>query len=260
MKKRFGAIIFVLLLSFFVSLPAYAAQNGFPNEFVMDEAGLLTSGEIAGLEEMAEEVSYYYNFPVFIVTMPEIGGANAIRFSEAFYDSLGVGTEPDRSGVMLLINMAERDVVLFTRGYGNTVFTDYGKEVLEGEYISALSKGNYYESFAAYIDGCDRFLELAAKGTPVDISSKKGVGSYLAAIFVPLIVSFIICKAMASGMKTAVIQRAAKVYMVDGSFKLTKSNDIYTHTTETRTKIEKKSSSGGTTVSKSGSSSRSSKF
>ena len=263
MKKRISTIIFVLLLSLFVSLPTYAAVAGFPDSFIMDEAGLLSEAEISNLNEEAAIVSEYYNFPVMVVTMADIGGMNAAKFTENLYDSMGVGTEPDRSGVMLLVNMAERDVVLFTRGYGNTVFTDYGKEVLEGEFISALSAGNYYDSFMAYIVGCDQFLELAASGTPVDIVNKKGIGSYLAAIFVPLIISFIICKILAAGMKTAVPQRAARVYVVDGSFKLTKTQDVYTHTTQTRTKIEKSSGggrSGGTSVSSSGSSSRSSKF
>ena len=264
MKKRISVIIIAFVILICSALPAYATSNGFPASYIMDEAGLLNSGEIADLNEYAKEVSAYYNFPIIIVTVKGIGSMKPAAAAESLYDNLGVGINPDRSGVMLFISMADRDVVLFTRGYGNTVFTDYGKEVLEGEFISALSAGRYHESFSAYIAGCDEFLELAAAGTPVDgYSNSGGISAVgvLAALFVPLIISFIICKGMAAKMKTAVTQRAARVYIVDGSFNLTKSQDVYTHTTETRTKIEKSSSSGGgTSVSSSGSSSRSSKF
>jgi len=261
MKKRVGALILMLIVSLFANLPAFGAEGEFPISFIMDDAGLLSAGEIRELNRNAQAVSERYNFPVMVVTVNTISGANPAKFTEALYDSLGVGTGGDRSGVMLLVNMADRDAVLFTRGYGNTVFTDYGKEVLEGEYISNLSSGRYYESFNAYIFGCDDFLELAEAGTPVDISSEKGIGGFLTAIFVPFIISLIFCMIMASKMKTAVIQKAARVYIVDGSLNITKASEIYTHTTETRTKIEKKSSSsGGTSVSSSGSSSRSSKF
>ena len=262
MKKTIMAITIAAVLLILNMLPVFADGNTLPLNYIMDNAGLLTAAEISDLNEKAMAVSEEYGFPVFVVTTPDIKGMVPAEYTEELYDSLGVGTGIDRSGVMLLVSMADRDVVLFTRGYGNTVFTDYRKEMLEGDYIGALSAARYHESFAAYIAGCDRYLRITKDGETLDGVEIAALS--LISVAVPLIPSYLFCRYKAKKMKTAVRQRAARVYVVDGSFELTRSSDVYTHTTETRTKIASSSSGGrsggGTSVSRSGSSSRSSKF
>ena len=55
-------------------------------------------------------------------------------------------------------------------------------------------------------------------------------------------------------MKSVHQKAEADAYLTDGGLHLTKQYDRYTHTTETRTKIQKESSgdSGGSTYSESG--------
>ena len=243
-------------------------ETGMPLDFVFDSAGLLTPEQVTDLDEKAWLVSSKHDFPVLIITVPTASGIVPAELAETIYDSLGVGTGDDRDGVLLFVNIGERDVVLFTRGYGNTVFTDFGKEILEREYISDLSAGDFHAAFAAYIAGCDNFLKLAAAGKPIDVDNYKSDGEKLVrlvlGILIPLGISFVFCSIMANKMKTAVLQRAAQEYIPQGGFQLLKSDDVYSHTTEVRTKIQRSSgggsSGGGTTRSSSGSSSRSSKF
>ena len=121
-------------------------------------------------------------------------------------------------------------------------------------YISDLSAGNYHASFSAYIAGCDEYFDKSPG--PGKLTGGQIVVRVLISIVIPLIIALIFCRIQAKKMKTAVRQRAAKVYIVDGSFELTRSEDVFSHTTKTRTKIESSSSSGGS----SSSSSRSSKF
>ena len=234
--------------------------------YIMDGADLLSEGEIATLSEIAEAVSNEHNFPVVIVTTDTMYGMVPALYTESVYDYLGIGIGSDRSGVMLMVNMGERDVVLFTRGFGNTAFTDYGKEKLEERYISNLSAGNYFDSFSAYITGCDEFLTRAEGGDPITDPLDFWIPFLMSFVF-PLIFSFWLCNRLKKRMNTANLQRTASPYIVRGSFQLTGSDDEFSHVTESRTKIESSSSSssggrssGGTSVSRSGSSSRSSKF
>ena len=53
-------------------------------------------------------------------------------------------------------------------------------------------------------------------------------------------------------MKSVHQKKEADAYLTEGGLHLTQQYDQYTHTTETRTKIEKSSSSGGSTCSESG--------
>ena len=266
MIKRITAIILILLLALYGVVYAFAS-GGLPSNYIIDDAGLLSTSEIKALNEKAAAISSKYNFPVLVVTKQGIGGMDSVEFSEELYDSMGVGTGSDRSGVMLFISMDERQVVLFTHGYGNDVFTDSRKRLLEETYIGALSEGRYYNSFEAYISGCDKYLTYEEEGSTLSTSE---IVTYLSiSIILPLMIAFIICKSLEGKMKTAVRQSAARNYIVNGSFNLTRSDDVFSHTTYTRTKIQKQStggggrsggSGGGTTISKSGSSSRSSKF
>ena len=268
MKKRIVKLAALLLIAATVLCPAaLALEAGDPlPDFVTDDAGLLTYDEWADLDEMAEKITDKYDFPIFIITVEDTEGMVPAVYAEELYDhSLDPRYDSDRSGVLLMVSMAERDVVLFTRGYGNTVFTDYGKEKLEGEYISDLSAGDYFDSFSAYINGCDRFLEYAERGRPIDVNSDpdKFVGKLIGVIGASLVVGVIITSVLNRKMKTAVKQSGARAYIPSGGFNLRAERDIFSHTTTSRVKIESSSgggSSGGTTTSSSGSSSRSSKF
>ena len=269
MKKRIAKLAALLLIAAVVLCPAaLALEVGDPlPDFVTDAAELLTYDEWADLDEMAEKITDKYDFPIFIITVESTEGMVPAVYAEELYDySLDPRYDRDRSGVLLMVSMAERDVVLFTRGYGNTVFTDYGKEKLEGKYISDLSDGNYFDSFAAYINGCDRFLEYAEKGNPIDVNSDpdKLMGTLVGIIGGSLVFGFIVTSVLNRKMKSAVKQSGARAYIPNGGFNLRAERDTFSHQTVSRVKIERPSSgggsSGGTTTSSSGSSSRSSKF
>lgn len=63
-----------------------------------------------------------------------------------------------------------------------------------------------------------------------------------------------------TGKPDVALKTKADTYLIAGSVEITGREDHFTHTTETRTKIEKSSGSGGTTVDSDGFSSKSGKF
>ena len=63
--------------------------------------------------------------------------------------------------------------------------------------------------------------------------------------------SLIVCMLLRGKMKSVRMARQANAY-VSGELNVTASRDQYTHTTETRTKIEHESSSGGDSSAESG--------
>lgn len=60
---------------------------------------------------------------------------------------------------------------------------------------------------------------------------------FVIAIIISFLISLIICSILKSGMKNVAIKEEAYAYTPDG-LTLTDSQDRYTHTTTTRTKIQ----------------------
>ena len=106
-------------------------------------------------------------------------------------------------------------------------------------------------------------LKSAREGHPLDVDSNPLIR--LAGIGISLLVGCVAAFVIAVGvsdrmMKSVSAKTKADTYLTDGSVEITGREDHFTHTTETRTKIERSSGSGGTTVDSDGFSSKSGKF
>ena len=276
MKKIISSFVLLLVLSF-VMIPAVFASDG-TFDLVTDDAFLLTEEERAELNARAEEISEMYECDIVVITMDSIGDNDAYNTAEQLYDSYNIGYGPNRSCLILLLSMENRDYALVAYGYGNTAFTDYGKDVMLDEHVLPLLGGDeYYEAFSTYYDLADEYLNMAYSGEPFDIQIYSDYSDYdepvglgtpiklAITIIVPILIAFIVCSIWKHQMKTAVIARDAGNYIPKNGFALTRQQDDFLYRTETRRKIEQPSDnssdgSGGTTVRSSGSSGRSGKF
>ena len=146
--------------------------------------------------------------------------------------------------------MAERDYDLCAHGEtGHRAFTDYGKGVLAERYfLSEFGKDYWYDGFNRYLDGCTDFLQLDAQGEPFDRATDPerlediSVLKWIAVIVIPLLTALIVCLIPQNGVR------------------LTRQDDVYLTTTQTRVKIETQKSGGGTSVNSGGFSHSSGKF
>lgn len=173
-----------------------------------------------------------------------------------------------RSGLLLLLSMYDRDYAIVAHGYGNTAFTDHGKDVLMDTHVlPLLKKDKFYEAFNAYLDVAEEYLEMAYNGEPFDTDTDPTYGKlgsiakFGIIILLPLLIAGLLCRIWFVQMKTAVHARAAANYIPQNGFILTGQEDRFLYRTETRRKIEKSlSSSGGTTIDSSGFSGKKGKF
>ena len=268
MKKRIIALLAMMVLSLLLCVPALAA--GFDETglcFVTDEAGLLSEQEWLELETRAEEISLKYKCGVYIILLDDF---TAYTYDETIYEaaktlyqdySLGYGE--DKSGELLLLSMAERDYTLIAYGYGNTAFTDYGKDKLSEAFLDDFGDDNWYGGLSDYLDRSESMLKSAREGHPLDVDSNPLI--VLAGIVISLLVgcvaAFVIAVCLSSRlMKSVSAKTEANAYLIAGSVEITGREDHFTHTTEIRRKIERDSGGGGTTVDSDGFSGKSGKF
>ena len=268
MKKQILCLIAALMLLLGLSVCASAHESA----YVFDYAGLLTEDQADALETRCQEAEDAYGCGVYIVTIDDYSlyyDAESIEdFSEGFFLDYALGTGEEQNGILLALSMAERDYDLCAHGAtGHRAFTDYGKGVLaERHFLSAFGEDNWYAGFDRYVDGCMEFLRLDAQGGPFDRATDPErlediqVLKWLAVILVPLLTALVVCLVMKGKMKTARRQTHADAYIPSNGVRLTRQDDVYLTTTQTRVKIETQKSGGGTSVNSGGFSHSSGKF
>ncbi len=267
MKRTIALFLSILSLILVMLLPVKAAEF----DLVLDEVGLLTDDEYVELNGLAIDITEKYQCEVSIVIIEDLEDNDATEFAKFVYGEYDYGYGGDKSGLMFLISTEDRDCTLIANGYGNTAFTDHGKDVLLDRHIlPMLRQDKYYDGFLIYLNQTAEFLEMAKKGRPFDMdtdellaeeNAKSSFWMKLAiTILVPLLIAGVVCFIFLGQMKTAVPQRAADQYIPDGGLNLTRQVDAFLYSSETRRRIEEKSSSGGTSVGSNGFSSSGRKF
>ena len=296
MMKKYASLLFALVLALSLSVSAAADSSGV---YVYDDAALLTQEEYDTLNEAAAAVSEQYGCGVYVVTVDdmadyidpdavtETGETGMAAFTEYAWDALGLAASHDSNGIMLALSMAERDFQMLAHGdTANAAFTDYGKYIMQDEFLDNFREDDWYGGFADYIAACGRYLEANANGAPIDVEPSDeteeeyeplsfGDKLFFAALMafrfglpLGLIVAFIVCAVYKRQLKSVRRATEAARYTVSGGAEITAREDRFTHTTEVRTPIKTESDdhdsgpsfSGGTTVNSGGFSHSGGKF
>lgn len=217
----------------------------------VDGADLVTEEESWTLEEKLDELSEKYQCDIAIVTTEDTGEKNVTAYADDFYDYNGYGMGEGNDGILLLVDMGDREWAMSTSGFGIGAFTDSGQEYISDKFRPYLTKGDYMEAFTVYADLCGEFLEQAKNGEPYREGNLPREPLSVWWIFGSLaggaLAAFIITGFMKMQMKGARKQKNAGEYIKPGSLKLTGSSDIYLYSNVTRTPKPKESdfSDGG---------------
>lgn len=262
MKKIYPILTLAVMLVFFPSLPVSAEQNSENMQYVFDESDLLSYKEWEELEYRAETLSQRYHCGIYFALVDdytEYGNGTIYDVTSRIYQEMQFGMGDGSDGIIVLLSMAERDYAMFVYGeYAEYVFDKYGQESLEETFLEDFENNDWHEGIVHYLDTCEEYLMKAEDGKPVRRDYWKLIvimtgGSCLVAGGV--------CFILMRRMKTVHKKVEANEYVDANGLHLTGQYDRYTHTTETRTKIEKNSSgSCATSENGGGGSGRSGKF
>ena len=226
MTKKIISIIFAIVLVFGLSVCAYAEEQ----RFVFDEASILTYDEIEELNAKAKEITETYGCEVYAITFPGLDGNEAWELNEMLYAELKEYYGAGEDVVILMLAMEERQYDIMARGFGNTAFTDYGKDVMAEKFLDDFANDDWYWGFYDYMATCDEFLAMARNGEPFDVDSDEG-GSGLFGIIIAIVIScliaFAVCSILRAQMKTARIATEAHDYQKE--LNLTNQYDRFSH-------------------------------
>ena len=263
MTKKIISIIFAVVLVFALSITAFANSE---ERYVFDEASILTYDEIEELEAKAKEITETYGCEVYAITFPSLDGNEAWELNEMLYGELKEYYGASEDAVILMLAMEERQYDIMAHGYGNTAFTDYGKDVMAERFLDDFANDDWYWGFYDYLDTCEEFLKMAASGEPFDVGSDEGEGGanfigVIVAIIVSCVIALLVCLILKAQMKTARIATEAHDYQK--KLNLTNQYDIFSHRDIRRVynpPQESNNGGGGTTINSGGFSHKSGGF
>lgn len=260
MNKKLYHFIFSVFILFFASLLPYnnLHTHAAPPRLV-DNAGLIkSSAEIENLTNKLNEISTRQQCDVLIVIVKTLEGKTPMDYADDYFDYNGYGFGEDKSGVLLLVSIEDRDWYVSTTGYGITAITDAGLGYISSKFLPDMKKSDYIKSFNTFADLCDKFLTQAKTDKPYDNGNlpKEPLGL----IWIPgsLIIGFLIAlsitETMRKQLKTVNKKTEANDYLKDGSLNIKNSKDIFLFSTISRTAKPKNNSGSSTHSGSSGTS------
>lgn len=249
-----------------ISVPENWTETEPQLEHVTDWAGLLSEEEQQKLELQAQEIAGTHAFGVYIITVDnyrEYTDGDMHDACGSIYKEYSLGLGEDKDGLLLLLSMDDRDYRVYTYGaFGNYAFNQAGREMLVEFFLDPLANNDWYGAFTDYLTWSEDYLVQAGAGTPYDEDHaamdsdtiKQKILIRIAVILlVPLVIAGIVVLILTSQLKSVEKATEASAYMV-GNLHLTENRDHYSHTTESRRKIEKdndtssESSAGGSST------------
>lgn len=170
MKLKFLTLLLTVMTVLTVSVQATSPMpNAIPEDrtlpLLVDDAGLLTSGEASELNRALDEISERQEMEIAVITVPELpDGYTAQSYADDIYDYYGYGYGEGDDGILLLLSMGEREWAVTTYGYGITAFPDSVIDLIMNDCLYYISDGAYFNGFSYFAQLCDEYTTKARNG------------------------------------------------------------------------------------------------
>ena len=158
LKKQFAYLFTLLLCLYALCFTSFAAEVK-----VYDFANLFTLDELDKLEKGATSLAEIYQMDVGIVTTDDANGKSAMAYADDFYDENDFGYGSDKDGLLLLIDMDNREIYISTCGSGIQYFTDLRISNMLDSAYNYISNGDYYGTATDFLRQVKFYLD---KGIP----------------------------------------------------------------------------------------------
>ena len=215
--------------------------------YIYDFAGLLQDYQIENLHNELEELNDKYG--VIIVTTNNTNSLSTQDYADDFYDY----NKFPKDGVLLLIDMENREVYISTTYYGQIIVDNSRVDDILDEITPKLSNSDYYNACSSFIEMVDEYI---TDGPSYDMKYCKIINSYgdyscpkmlpiLGILFGCWIFSIITTFIITRKYKKIVLAKNANYYLKNGEITLGNKIDQFINTHTSRVYINRSSSSSG---------------
>jgi len=251
LRKKTSILLLVLLFSVLIPYIAQVAVYAESSGNIKDYLNYLTDSEIASLQDDIESIKQTYRLDVVIVITDDTQGKSSQAFADDFYDYNGYGIGKSKSGLLMLVNMQDREVYISTRGNAIDIFTDGRISRMTDNCATYLSNADYYNACRKFVQDVKSYAKAGVPSgqyrSPSDMTYGdkvarriKSVSIYITALVISLVSTLLL--SLSSKGKVTI---TSSTYEETGSFELTEARDDFIRQSTTQTKISDNSSSGG---------------
>jgi len=224
---------------------------------IIDRADVLTDEEEAYLEEYIELITYSFDKDLVIYTDIISDGRSNMEIADDFYDNENLGVGDDKSGSLLFINYDSNQRGWWTCTTGSSLkfFDEDNINVIDDAIYPYMADGEYFKAFETYLECVYQLYDSGSLYIAPDYSENNSYSSYSSGNYyeptilddilevLPVILAIFFFSTLmvfikeARSMKTIAKASSADRYSVNGSFKLTRKENIFRGTTVIRTPI-----------------------
>ncbi len=257
MKKRWVCLV-IMTLVLIGLCPIMTDAN---QKRVYDQASLFTEEKINELETKIGELQVQNNYDFVIVSTNDAKGKSARDYADDFYDDNNFGFDNQKSGVLLLLDMDNREIWISTSGEMIDILTDKRIESILDDIYPKMVNSNYEEAADVFLSDtvfyieqgipAGQYRETLKESKPIS-KAQRAVGGLLAGLLFGAIVSGISCFVTVRRYKGRRGQ-GGYAYQQEGKMQLMKKNDMFLNKYVTQRRIPKnppsqRSSSGRSSV------------
>lgn len=227
---------------------------------VYDKAELLTAEQIQILEAECITIAKEKSLDIIILTASDTEGKTSTAYADDFYDINKFGYEAENgTGILLLIDMDNRNVWISTSGDAIKYFTDARIELMLDNIFEYIPNEDYYNSCITFLTDIKTYMGVLQPSnssnntytgtTPVE--NKSYIEVFQDNLFIYIIISIVVG---AIGACMMVINSGGKMtagattYLNKSSVKMNKAFEQYINTTITTRKIENNNNGGGSST------------
>lgn len=263
-RRTLSLALALLLLAAFCSMSVFStdSESGLSgNPLVVDHAGLLSDSEVLTLENRAASISLAHGCEVILLTVNGTDGKSPEQYAEDYYVDHNYGFGAEHSGIMLLLDMEERDWHIATRGIAIDAFHDDPTDFLVSRFLPDVSNGAYYDAFRTYQNYSEQFLGVFDQTLPQDAVDKLNqeysdyvngteskpnyVKKGILSVVLGALAGFLPVGIQKSSLKTVRKRRDAAGYARPGSLNLNVNRDVYLYSNVTSHVIQRQTTSSG---------------
>lgn len=223
---------------------------------VFDQAGLFAPEEVQQLETEITALEERIQYDVVVVTADDAGGKSAMEYADDFYDENGFGTGTEKSGVLLLIDMDNRELWISTSGDMIDILTDARIDSILDDVYEGMADENYVKAAENFLEKTEYFVEQGVEAGQYRYDTEKDKLSLAEAIVIGVLagalISGITCLIIVSRYKG---KRAGNdtAYRQNADMHIVRKEDTFLNSVVTHRKIPKDppKSSGGSSAGRS---------
>lgn len=159
MVKRINAFLLTSMLFICTAfLPVFSEYT----DNVIDYDGII-GGDIYALQERIDDIYFDYDLDVVIVATEDVEGKSSRNFADDYYDENDYGVGGDNSGLLLLIDLDNRNIWISTAGTAIDIFTNDRIDAMLDDIMPYASDSDYYDACESFIDN---IVYYAQEGVP----------------------------------------------------------------------------------------------